>query len=313
MLISTVKNNDKALITSIRNTFGLKDEPYSLIDDDLLLLAFMPICRKRESKIKDKYGVCNHQTLEFIGDKILYGVIADILYTSLKLGTNPGIFTNLTIQLTNNRVLTDLMLDVDACKFLRVGDYNITKGGPKFHNKCADSFEALIGVLFVHFQNEDYNKHIKEWILKYTKIPYILRTELNKINMSNVPVYVINNREKLRNDFLKEYNELAEKYKEINPDEVIDIPDISIDTFSKIGYVVNGDTAMDAIYKLLGWKYETPIIVNGVYQLIGYPYGIRDIIAMGNSYDELITNADKFLFEKGLVRNNIEIKRVFSK
>lgn len=313
MKVVTSKTKDDILIQDIKTTFKLNERPYSTIDKDLLLLAFVPTCKIDKKYLKTKYGTCDHQSLEFLGDKILYGVMADILYESLGLGGEPSTFTTLMTKLTNNRILTDLMVDVDACKFVRTEDYTINNNSKNFHNQCADSFEALVGALFIHFKEDNYCRYIKEWILKYTKIPYILRIELDRMGFIDEPVYIINNREDLRNAYLKEYEDLIKKYKEINPDEIVDIPIISLDYFSEKCYIVNPDTPIDVIYSYLGWKYEDPINNNGILQLIGYPKGQKYIIAMGDTFGDVLTEAEKYLISKGYIMNNIDFKRNFSK
>ena len=95
------------------------------------------------------------------------------------LRTTPRFLTETTNFITGNRSLTDLMINKNACQFIRSPPFNITEAG-KFHNKCADSLEALIGVLFFHLKSITYSYVfiIKDWLLKNTRLAFLLRQYL---------------------------------------------------------------------------------------------------------------------------------------
>lgn len=69
-IITSNESNEK-IIFGIRSKFNL--------NDDLLLIAFTPKCIAP----KNKYGICDHQSLEFYGDKIFYSLIMSLLYDFL--------------------------------------------------------------------------------------------------------------------------------------------------------------------------------------------------------------------------------------
>ena len=71
---------------------------------------------------------------EFYGDRILYGIIASLLYDFFGLSKSPQFYTLLISDITSNRLLTDLMLNKKACEFVRSGQYTIIDQ-KRFHNQ----------------------------------------------------------------------------------------------------------------------------------------------------------------------------------
>lgn len=170
--IVPIKLTEFQFINQIKSLFGLNEKPFNNIDSDLLLLAFIPTCTKDPKiltkgtsvRLQRKFGVCNHQTLEFYGDRILYDAITYIIYDLFGVDSTPELLTNIFNLLSSNRFLTDIMIDKDACKFVRSDIYNIAETRTRFHNICADSLEALVGALFVHLnQNKlDHSVYIRD-------------------------------------------------------------------------------------------------------------------------------------------------------
>src|SRR5438552_486181 len=129
--IYTAKISELDLIKQIRSLFGLNESPFDTLDNDFILLAFIPACISNNYnlnqatlvRLKKKYGVCDHQMLEFYGDRVFYDVLAIILYDLFGLNNTPSFLTALNNYLASNRLLADLMLNKDACKYVRSLNY----------------------------------------------------------------------------------------------------------------------------------------------------------------------------------------------
>ncbi|SNW62692.1 Ribonuclease III [Orpheovirus IHUMI-LCC2] len=177
--IQTENITEEETIKEVRYMFGLDNYPLNDMDDYLILLAFTPIDNdinniSDNTKIiwMEKYGIDNNESLEFYGDRVLYGVMSSVLFKIFGLGCTPHFLTQTMSSFTNNRILTELMLNKGGCFLLRTNNYTIENKKKKFHNKCADCLEALIGAIFIHLLNKglDYNYYIAEWLLSNTNI-----------------------------------------------------------------------------------------------------------------------------------------------
>jgi dsRNA-specific ribonuclease len=297
--IITDKDSDDIIIDKIRSTFNFNEDPFNSIDDDLLIMAFTPKCNishPKYNKIKSKYGICDHQSLEFYGDKIFYSVIMSLLYDFFGLKKTPGFYSKLTSELTNNSLLTDLMINKSACQFVRSNNYDIVYGLKKFHNTCADSLEALIGVMYIHFRTKrvDYTGIIKHWLLKNTPFPFIVKKFLNKQGYNDIPVYVINDRKYL-----------LEMWSTNNKDILRELD------FAYSGIIFNDDDTLQHIYKLLNWEYIEQFI-NGVYNIYGKPNGIDQILGSGENIEEAVQNTFSVLIGRGFIVHMKNIDTFFS-
>lgn len=307
---------DDDIIYLIRNVFGFTEYPYEDMDSDMILLAFTPKCQfnlESSSRLKDKYGTCDHQILELYGDRILYGVIANILYELFGLTMTPHFYTTLNSILTKNRFLTDIMIDKQACELVRSQQY-VIKEGLKFHNQCADSFEALIGAIFIHLKTKrvDYMTQIKNWLLKNTGLPYVLKQYLNENGFSEKIVYVVNDRETLRRNWIKGYellkSELVNQRSSINNETYqylinaySTLQNVTIDDFSFTGIIINDNTFLSKIFEYLQWPYSGPILTDNGYIIEGIPNGISTVIGTGESADEAIDSAGNYLLLRGYI------------
>lgn len=327
--IRTINTGNAKLVNIIKDTFGLNDEPFSDIDDDLLLLAFIPeysnVSKSIKSRLRKKYDTDSNETLEFFGDRILYGIIANILYDMFGLGNNPKFLTQATIYLTNNRLLTDIMLDKKACGFVRSNDYVINDRGSRFHNMCADSLEALIGALYVHLTEKrlDQTHYITQWLLKNTNITFYLREYLDTIGRYTVQVYNSNDKEALLQENMRNNEQVLATLESLKDDldydvyqglyDIVssDIP--NIDDFAETSIVVRSNTPLQSIYQQLGWTYENPEYDSllEVYYIYGYPRGIRKPIANGTTPEEAIENAYTYLKNMGYIYVTKEVQRYF--
>lgn len=336
--IKTLKISSKDLVREIRNKFNLNEPIFNDIDDDLLLLAFTPKCngfsaenRSNKNIFNKKYNTCDFESLEFYGDIILYNVINEIIYDIFGLSANPGLLTDIKQYLTNNRILTDIMLNKNGCELLRIDDYKIEEKS-KFHNYCSDAFEALIGALFIHLHNKniDYINPIKNWIIKNTDISDYIYEYLNDIQIYNRGIFKgiknkeiienleiiknneLNNLENLRiNDDITEemYNDFKNSIIEKYNDDILKInPAIK-------SLVIDINTDIKTIFNKLHWKYELPIYMYDydIYYFYGYPNNIKTLIGVGDSKESAIEDGIQYLLTNGYIIFTKPLNKIFIK
>lgn len=296
---------------TIKNKFNINSYPFEDIDDGLLLLSFSSTCN---NIFKSKYNTCDHQSLEFIGDRMLYSVITNILYTYFKLSASPDVYTQLCSYLTTNRILTDFMLISDSCKYTSGGAY-VIENNKYFHNRCADSFEALIGALTTHLEDKhpELNpiSEIRYWLMNNTYYPYIIANVFSKFSsLKSISLFVKNDmneiREKLYNykrklNMTREYSEILSKYRKIyNTNKY---------TISEISLIIYDDTNINEVYDKLNWKYINPTLFGNLY----YQYGNEDIIyGIGRTIKETIDNTFKQLKKRGYITHLEDKEFIFT-
>jgi hypothetical protein len=175
--IHTWKGPDEVFILEVRETFNLNSAPWDTMDNDLVHLAFIPNCSVIDGLLRErlmqKYGTCDHQSLEVYGDITLYTVVSQIIFDHVGLAESAGFITRLKAKMTTNRLFTDFMINKNGCRFVRITDYQIRDRSGGIHNVCADSFESLIGAMFIHAYKNlkvDAYKAIRQWFERNTEI-----------------------------------------------------------------------------------------------------------------------------------------------
>lgn len=323
-VIIPIKEDPEIIISNIRKIFGLEYDPYLSIDNDLLLIAFTPKCKTRQ--INSKYKTCNHQSLEFYGDKAFYSVVASLLYDIFGLNATPGFLTNLNSRLTKNMLFFDLMRDKNACILVRGKKYNVgIKSNGRFHNECADTFEAIIGVLFIHLNNLglDFISYIKTWLFKNTGFAFALKTILDEMDIKDKLIYFINDRIKLKSHWISHYtkliNDLNEMKSSISPEIYLatlnnynNALNISEDNFSNSAVIIERYTPIDDIFYFLNWNYNGPILENDTYVLTAGPNGITYLVSNGKTPQETIQEALNYLKSMGYIVYNRKILSSYS-
>jgi hypothetical protein len=246
-MINTLKADSTQIVKYLREALILDKSHYKDIDNDLLLLALTPKCDENDETF-NKFGTCDHQTLEYYGDRIFYAIAVDIVYSILALTTTPNTLTKLVQMMTSNWLFTDFMFDAGINDLIRVDSYKI-KGS---HNVCADTFEALLGSMFIYDQDvqDNYVLNIKTWLLKYTKYPHYLRYIFDSLNLFDAPVFVINDKEEILNKYNKKYDT------KINLEH---IPDNAV--------IVHYNDDMNHIFKVLNWINYEPVFNKGLYMI----------------------------------------------
>ena len=301
-IINTRSIDINHFLYQIKDTFGLNEYPFNNIDNELIILAFIPNCKNNKrvpseiiENIKSKYNNCNHQLLEFYGDKILNSVITYIVSEIFNFDISVPVASNLVSYIISNRLLTDVMLDIDMCKYVLSENYPLERKG-KFHNSCADSFEALIGVLFYHLKNLKLPimESIKTWIMKNTKIPYIIKEFLSRTKY-DADVYIINNRAKLLKEWIRKNG-----------------PHANINLFPERALIVTEDTTLKHIFTALKWNYSAIIFRNGLFS-IRLIKGYTPVDIITNNFNELDIKVRELLLEQGFIVNLLPFNATYSK
>lgn len=277
--VNTFKGSFDEFIKLVRSTFNLNEYPWDTIDDGLLYLTFVPKCKNTYPKIVEKYKACSHQTLETYGDKILGMIITMITFDSIQLRDTPGLITKINVQLNSNRTLTDVMINKNACQLIRSSDFVITEDN-KVHNRCADSFEALLGTLFIqtyYYLKIDPLLHIKKWIEKNTDMLH----RLHNIIQSDYVVHQPNNLQSLIQNIESDENVIKR------------LPNI----ISQESVIISNQNKFDDAMKRLGWKHQIKT-KDGLF----YIYNDKDeLIGVGTDIDDAKENSVEYLTKLGYV------------
>jgi dsRNA-specific ribonuclease len=123
------------------------------INLDLITLALTP---KKQDRSR------NYESLEFLGDSLLRGILGFILYQSVSQA-GPGVMTRLVAEIGSNSFLSCLLRQKGLCL------------GQKT-KYCADILEALTGAIFIHLveKGENAYKILYEWFTQFWDIPTYL-------------------------------------------------------------------------------------------------------------------------------------------
>lgn len=90
----------------------------------------------------------SNERLEFLGDAVLGWVVADIAYH--RLGEMPeGKLTDLRRSVVNTFALADIARELEIGQFILLGKGEAAAGGHDKSSILADSFEALIGAVYL--------------------------------------------------------------------------------------------------------------------------------------------------------------------
>lgn len=192
---------------NIRHYLGFDQEPFkSIVSDKDLYLAFTPkgsdfYRRLYNGNLSENLN--NNDAYEFLGDKVFSAICANLILNAENFDISAYNLTRMMSNVGSNRVMTDIMYSKDLCSAVRIyNKYTIEADeNDKFHNVCADAFEAIIGVLYKSFaqsylKNENINSYIENWLCKYTDIPFFMKINSSRFGLKG-NYYIINDIEVL--------------------------------------------------------------------------------------------------------------------
>ena len=117
---------------------------YSFSSPSLLDLALTHPSYVRE----DPTAQNHYQRLEFLGDAVLQLVLTDQLYKKFP-DAGEGPLTKARAQMVNRRTLAEQARRIRLGEFLFMSHGEVASGGRQRMSSLADSFEALIGAIFL--------------------------------------------------------------------------------------------------------------------------------------------------------------------
>jgi ribonuclease III len=127
----------------------------------LLEQAFTHRSYLNESKEK----LDSNERLEFLGDSILSFVVSEYLYITYT-SFNEGMLTNLRALLVNTKSLANIAKELEFGNYLRLSKGEDESKGRENQSLLADSFEAVIGALFLDQGLESVKSFLAEHLLK---------------------------------------------------------------------------------------------------------------------------------------------------
>lgn len=90
----------------------------------------------------------HNERLEFLGDSVLNCVVAAILYDRFG-AVDEGDLSRLRANLVKQQALFEIAQKLDLSHFLRLGEGELKSGGFRRPSILADTFEALLGAIFL--------------------------------------------------------------------------------------------------------------------------------------------------------------------
>ena len=95
-----------------------------------------------------EYANLNNERLEFLGDSVLNFVISGKIYQEFP-SLPEGKLTEIRVSLIREETLAQMASDLDLGMYMYLGKGEETSGGRGRQTNLADTFEALIGALFL--------------------------------------------------------------------------------------------------------------------------------------------------------------------
>lgn len=145
------------------------------------LLGFRPgkislyIAAMSHRSIKER-TTDNNERLEYLGDAILGGIIADYLYMKYPY-KGEGFLTEMRSKMVNRQMLNDIAIRMGIKK---ITSYNKQDGSLKSSQIFGNALEALVGAIYI---DKGY-KATKRWVFKKIIIPHLFAEDLEQIEIN---------------------------------------------------------------------------------------------------------------------------------
>lgn len=118
----------------------------------------------------------NNERLEYLGDAILGGIIADYLYMKYPY-KGEGFLTEMRSKMVNRQMLNDIAIRMGLKK---ITTYNKQDGSLRSSQIFGNALEALVGAIYV---DKGYNA-TKKWVFKKIIIPHLFIEDLEQIEIN---------------------------------------------------------------------------------------------------------------------------------
>lgn len=140
------------------NLLGLLDIKFK--NPELLQQAFLHRSYLNEVKL----GMKSNERLEFLGDSVLSLVVSFNLY-SLRSGDSEGELTNLRAHIVKTKSLAEVAKQLELGRYLSLSKGEESSGGRNNPQLLANTYEALLGAIFLDQGIESVKKVIEQTLL----------------------------------------------------------------------------------------------------------------------------------------------------
>lgn len=104
----------------------------------------------------------NNERLEFLGDSVLNCTVAEILYERYH-DLDEGDLSRVRANLVKQQALYEIAQALQLSDCLRLGEGELKSGGFKRPSILADTFEAIVGAIFLDSGFESSKKVLRKW------------------------------------------------------------------------------------------------------------------------------------------------------
>ena len=119
----------------------------------------------------------NNERLEYLGDAILSGIVADYLFRRYPY-KGEGFLTEMRSKMVNRQTLNDIAVKMGLKK---ITIYNKSDGSLKVSQIFGNTLEALVGAIYT---DKGFNQ-TKQWVLKRMIIPYMFIEDLETLEINH--------------------------------------------------------------------------------------------------------------------------------
>ena len=137
---------------------------YYFNDRNLLKNALLHKSLGNERK---EYKNQNNERLELLGDAVLDLIVAEYLYKNYK-NASEGTIAKLKAMIVSEPILAKISRQIGVGKFLMLSRGEVISGGRNRESILADSFEAILGAVYIDSNLDDARvfalSHIKQYI-----------------------------------------------------------------------------------------------------------------------------------------------------
>ena len=116
---------------------------------------------------KKEYKNQNNERLELLGDAVLDLIVAEYLYKNYK-NASEGTIAKLKAMIVSEPILAKISRQIGVGKFLMLSRGEVMSGGRNRESILADSFEAILGAVYIDSNLEEARvfalSHIKQYI-----------------------------------------------------------------------------------------------------------------------------------------------------
>ena len=114
---------------------------------------------------EEAHGPESNERLEFLGDAVLELIVIEYLYKRFALDRE-GELTQKKSLLVSRSVLADRSEQLGLGRYILMSDAERGSGGGERHSILADSFEAILGAIYLDQGLEAARKFVHRWLLK---------------------------------------------------------------------------------------------------------------------------------------------------